>query len=125
MLVTPTVFVADTPAGKYRGAQVASLQANTLTCWVRLEAHVNGVRSFPRSFAPAAIVNDPLCLQVAGDGADDYTPVAAYPTTFGNVAAGGESSVARGEFVPGRVPDALSNERPYRPWWAGHLRERR
>ena len=109
--------------GKYRGAQVWSLTANTLTCMVRLEGNINGQRSFPRSFAPSAIVSDALALEVSGSGAEDYMVVSAHPATFGGV-TGGETSVARGEFVPGVIPDHLSGEKPYRPWWSGMLHER-
>ncbi len=120
MKVTRHVVTADVGGRRFRGAQVWSVSGNTLTAAVRLEANLNGMRSFPASLCPwGAIVNDPLCLELSGDDAGSYAVVAAYPTTFGNVSGGGETSVAAGLFMPGRVPDSLSGETPYTPWYAG------
>jgi hypothetical protein len=60
---------------------------------------------------------------MAGDGAASYAIVSVHETTFAGP-SGSNDSVAVGAFHYGRIPDHLSGEKPYTPWWSGMLNER-
>jgi hypothetical protein len=101
---------------------LVSVNANTLTAQALLEPNMSGWRSFPRSFAPVAILGDPICLEVEGDGHESDAVVAAHATTFGTIGWTNDDVIG-GAFCPGRVPDHLSGQVSFTPWYSGLLAE--
>lgn len=119
----PIHTVVDGATGKWRGAQVWAVGADTLTLKIQLEANIVGERVVARSLAPGAVLGDPLVCQVEGDGAASYVVTACHGASFAAVYAD-NTSVAAGLFQPGRIPHELSGEAGVIPWWRGRLSER-
>ena len=128
------IVVCDNGVGgkKYRGAQVWSVGADTLTVRLLLEANiVSGVgagaaagdRVVSKSLSPHSAIGDAKCAEITGSGADDYVVGALHDASFANV-TGGNDSVAAGRFEPGAIDAGLSGQPKRLHWASGMMSER-
>jgi hypothetical protein len=83
----------------YFGSRVVAVRETEIDSRI-FEGGFSRVVTFARSLAPAAIVNDALCLRVTGDGIMSYVVAEVFPTRF---SYGEEDN----PLAVGIIPDAI------------------
>ena len=87
-----------------RGAQIITVDVNTITVRVHLEHHIIGDRTIARSLYPAGVVGDACVVRVTGTS-PNYTITEVQSARHAASPGSDQAvSVARGEFHPGSVP---------------------